>query len=449
MSDDKNECIRRSRLYNLEPMAIGTPYIESLTSYICRLAEVHTVTVGTLVTQELAPILHKKYLLKDCLRGGSRFYKASGAINGLGICSEECITAIEALTGRDDLKSLTLAYWKNVLPSRELFRSNRAWCPLCFREWKASCLEIYEPLLWNIKAVKICPIHKTFLREKCPNLDCKNYNLVLTRKSRLGFCSKCGSWLGDVNETNTRPELSEGEFKRQNWVIEGVGKMLLYHQFHATTVSGGSLMKFIKSLVEITGGLKSLARKLHLPITTIRLWCEGKGIPRLEALLYLSFRTNISLVDIITSKYKDSDLTINVNSDINSCKKRESVRRTFNVEEVKGKLEESLRSSEYSPPSMREITRRLGYDKRLIYKHLPELCNSISKKYLVALSEQRLERIEKMGSEVKQATLYLFNEGLYPSQRRVEAYLGAQGILREQEIKKVWHEAMLLLNLRR
>lgn len=34
----------RSRLYRLEPVGIGTPYVESLTSYIARLAAEHCVT---------------------------------------------------------------------------------------------------------------------------------------------------------------------------------------------------------------------------------------------------------------------------------------------------------------------------------------------------------------------------------------------------------------------
>ncbi len=33
----------RSVLYNLEPVGIGTPYVESLSSYIARFAEKHNV----------------------------------------------------------------------------------------------------------------------------------------------------------------------------------------------------------------------------------------------------------------------------------------------------------------------------------------------------------------------------------------------------------------------
>src|SRR5436309_1509742 len=48
---------RRSLLFPLEPIGIGTPFVESLTSYISRLAAVHAVIVSDLVG----------YLLADCV----------------------------------------------------------------------------------------------------------------------------------------------------------------------------------------------------------------------------------------------------------------------------------------------------------------------------------------------------------------------------------------------
>jgi hypothetical protein len=39
-----------SKLYHLEPIGIGTPLIESLTSYVSRLANAHSVILRTLVT---------------------------------------------------------------------------------------------------------------------------------------------------------------------------------------------------------------------------------------------------------------------------------------------------------------------------------------------------------------------------------------------------------------
>src|ERR1017187_8404506 len=45
---------KRSRLYSLEPMNVGTAEVESLTGYVARLAEAHCVTVSDLVGGELS-----------------------------------------------------------------------------------------------------------------------------------------------------------------------------------------------------------------------------------------------------------------------------------------------------------------------------------------------------------------------------------------------------------
>jgi hypothetical protein len=47
----------RGRLYSLEPVGIDTPEAESLTSYVSRLAEAHSVRVPDLVMHELLPFL--------------------------------------------------------------------------------------------------------------------------------------------------------------------------------------------------------------------------------------------------------------------------------------------------------------------------------------------------------------------------------------------------------
>ena len=43
----------RSRLYSLKPIGIGTPFVESITGYVSRLADAHAVSVAELVGREL------------------------------------------------------------------------------------------------------------------------------------------------------------------------------------------------------------------------------------------------------------------------------------------------------------------------------------------------------------------------------------------------------------
>ena len=52
----------RSRLHSIEPIGIGTPFVESLTGYMIRLAASHAVRVSDLIEYELRssiPYFHR------------------------------------------------------------------------------------------------------------------------------------------------------------------------------------------------------------------------------------------------------------------------------------------------------------------------------------------------------------------------------------------------------
>ena len=53
---DTNELPPRSPLYSLLPIGIGTPAVESFTSYLTRLAAAHGVSVTTLIRYKIAPL---------------------------------------------------------------------------------------------------------------------------------------------------------------------------------------------------------------------------------------------------------------------------------------------------------------------------------------------------------------------------------------------------------
>src|SRR3712207_5314294 len=79
-----------SRLYGVEPIGFGTPFVESLTSYIVRVASAHCVTAGTLVAEEVAPVIGKPYLtVKTSATVSSPFLLTARSINGFGVTASE------------------------------------------------------------------------------------------------------------------------------------------------------------------------------------------------------------------------------------------------------------------------------------------------------------------------------------------------------------------------
>jgi hypothetical protein len=101
----------RSRLYSLEPIGIGSPFVESLSGYIARLADAHSVSVGNLVGRELSvlassPLVHPSR--EQSASDSHGFCARSYAINGMGEASKRWVEAVEAGTMRADLRFLTL-----------------------------------------------------------------------------------------------------------------------------------------------------------------------------------------------------------------------------------------------------------------------------------------------------------------------------------------------------
>ena len=158
----------RSRLYCLAPMAIGTPEVESLTGYVARLAEAHSVTVADLVGAELSdassvPLLPPRPHPKSF----NGFYTQPYSINGMGKKTKRWCFVLEKATLRNDLSRLTLLAFEPLLSQISLFRRRCAWCPACFEERRCRGGTVYESLLWTMELVRLCPNHCQFLEEVC------------------------------------------------------------------------------------------------------------------------------------------------------------------------------------------------------------------------------------------------------------------------------------------
>ena len=79
----------RSWLYALAPIGIGTPFVESLSGYVARLAEAHAVSVGDLVGRELSPSVSTPLIsfgrsMRQSRADSHGFHARAHAINGFG-----------------------------------------------------------------------------------------------------------------------------------------------------------------------------------------------------------------------------------------------------------------------------------------------------------------------------------------------------------------------------
>jgi hypothetical protein len=218
----------RSILYSIPPIGLGAGDVEGLTSYICRLAEAHCVSPTNLLRYQIEPA------------AGNGRVKATKSVNlqshpsGDNRVAVRYVQALEYLTMQQNLSELTLSSWLmgkrpigNILTSLfvnrpiSMLKTCREWCPYCFQEWQNSDREIYEPLLWSLSLVAICPHHDRWLERVCPH--CSKIQPIFAAKTRVGRCSHCHAWLRvEAKDLDRDGDLSEERKVWLSWLADRV-----------------------------------------------------------------------------------------------------------------------------------------------------------------------------------------------------------------------------------
>ncbi len=445
----------RSRLYSLEPIGIGTPWTESLTSYVSRLAEVHSVRVRELMMHEVLPFLGRSHLADS--RNASlltAFWKnETRALNGTGMLARSLVQALEAQTGQPGLRFLTLLTWTEVLPRHQLQKPTRAWCPVCFEEWRQSGRVAYDPLVWTLAPVTFCPVHDQRLRVVCPFPDCRRPSPWLSSRSRPGCCARCGRWLGN-SET---PGPSDGETLPQNeeigaqvWTFHAMGELIASAPSLPEPPRREHLVRGLqRSLRSVSGSRRGWARQLGLAVGTVLDWRKGLTIPSLWCLLLVSSRLGISPLKLVSGQVGDIGRMVEGKAPRQTRPDRPPhPRTTIDPEAVRAALEAILASNEVPPPSLRGVADRIGQTYTNLRNHLPELSRVIAARYQGYQKAQGARTRARLHEEVRRAALYLHQQGHYPSSNRIAVLIGRPNSFRSPTALSTWYEVLRELGWR-
>lgn len=163
--------MRTPSLPPLEPAGVGTAFVESLTSYVRRMAALLRVTNAALVSW-LVP--------------NSKVGDYTEAVNGTEVLGAELAEALARTTGIATV-SRTSLYAVRGLHLRRDFNSVRWWCPLCLQE------RGYDMLVTTLRSVRSCPIHRVALVSTCVR---GHQQRTLAAWARPDRCAQCGTLLG-------------------------------------------------------------------------------------------------------------------------------------------------------------------------------------------------------------------------------------------------------------
>jgi hypothetical protein len=275
---------------------------------------------------------------------------------------------------RSDLSRLTLLRWSDVLSNLHLLRPKRAWCPICYEERKIAGQIVYEPLIWCINAVTACVVHRRRLQTTCH--FCNRQSYALASKSRPGFCSACGKWLG---RSSTLPfsadeALPDSEFEWQASVLGNLGDLLStapdLKYLPTKEASTRSLDVCIERVFE--GSATILSRNARVPKQTISNWRAGIR-PRLDALLRICFHSKVSLLSFLFETIPPLPFDGEPQGSSKVTKKPDTKAypppRKLDLKESERILRGAL--TKEPPPTLVEVAKNMGRRHRTLTYHFP------------------------------------------------------------------------------
>lgn len=429
-----------STLYALKPIGVGTPFVESMTSYIARLALAHCVFPGVLMRKITAPFAQSHLLgTRGSVAMDIRDGKTTGAFNSAHHRARNAVNVLESLTGQYGLQALTMMTWTEVFPLFGLIRTDRAWCPCCLQEWRASGRSIYEPLLWTVQAVKICTQHGCRLETQCPR--CARTSRWLAWRSRPGYCAHCHQWLG---RDLVRPGENEQETIWFCWCAEQVGTLLALAPTLRDVPSRVCIEEGLASVLEqISQGKKmTFARLVGLSEKMVGDWFYHQQLPSVENLLRVCFAVNLSLPDFLLKQPLICSLRSEGTQGLWSRGSRQHAHGFWKSDQVRAMLEAIARSEEIPPPSLKAVARRLGGDFASLKTYHPVPSQAISARYAAYVNAKRLAAEQQHCAEVQEAVRQLMEQNIPPTARNVALILSKPGILRSSVVREARRAAI-------
>jgi len=374
----------RSRLYSLKPMGIGTPFVESLTGYVSRLADAHAVSVGNLVGRELSLVGSKPThpfgpFVPRAQTAGSHGFCGTRSANGLGEIAKRWVVALERGTLQRNLRFLTLLPFEGVFSKGRIFRRTRAWCSACYAHWRCTGATVYEPLLWTMKLVTVCPRHRQPLDEVCPN--CSERMKPLGTYARPGHCSKCLQWLAGKDTSVSPTQSAQKSDADTVWRAQALGELLAAAPklISPRAVFKTNFRACVEAVAE--GNVLAFAQASRTSNPGVTYILEGRGLPEIGTLLRICHEMGIPLTIFLVNDPEAAAVHWERGKEVvlkNHRGRRVPLSRTH--EQILIALQEAVH--EQPPSSLSVIARRLNFKNAEWLRHAhPELSRQISANY--------------------------------------------------------------------
>jgi len=419
----------RSRLFLLAPEGVGTPNQEGLLSLLVRTCHAHAVN-PRLVIRDIFPEAEPSI---GSIPTAAFYQRLAGTMNGLGKYAELFVTAMEKLTGRSDLRSLTMLPWQDLFPhnGQGLLARHRRWCPVCLHAQRLRGDVARLPLIWSLETCRICNHHSVPLEHICPS--CGKTQPFVPPYPDLGICSHCRLPLGGVHAPQETSMF-------QRWIVEGVGGMVERQSVERFSPSLHRFRQFLIEQVEAhtDGNRAAFCRALGLNEFAISGWLNKGERPSITQFLTICYGTKTMPIEVFDQQHSGKTAVVPL-SEVEKLRSRKPCPRPTPERHaaVRLALQELVAAGRGQPVSAAATD--LGVTRSFLRYWFPDLCKSLSLRSQCMAQERTRLCHQRQALRVKAAVRSIRKSGAWPSYRKVGKLLKQQNLsLSEQRLREVY-----------
>jgi hypothetical protein len=403
---------QRSRLFGLEPIGIGTPECEGLISYLVRLARAHCMSPRDLIRLEFM----WRYSRQEGIRSSGFFTEYSKTLNSVGEYASGFVRLAEELTGRSDLRYLTMLPWRGVIPDvgTGLLAKEPKWCRQCLSVQRDSKQDRYTPLAWSLHLYNVCALHGIRMTDRCPS--CARKQPFIPRLPMQDHCDHCGGWLGQQKSFDE----AVAPTQREIWLAKAIADMVSHGAYADEHVTQQRLQSILSGFVAdyAEGNKRQLSRMLGLTEASMVCWIVKGKKPLLPQLLDMCHQFGLLPTEMFNGMQPRAISCAGSQRKLYRIKGRldlgvqERKRLRMKLAEIANDLSDHR--------SLRDVSSALGVRKTYLIYWFKELCVAVTGKYRATTRRQMATRWEIEAQCVKEAVAKLCRDGISPSRRKVE-----------------------------
>lgn len=408
----------RSTLHALPALGLGTPEVESLTSYFCRLSNSHACTTNDLARFIIEHIEPGRWETHQGTPGKSRYIWYQRSISGLDESALNWAGMLSALTGATTLQRLTLLPLQGCIAAKGLMAKQARWCPHCLDEDEREGRKPYFRLSWDIGLNRVCAQHHAELVARCPHCSESNVrnnaNVVVP-----GWCTACGCFLGSPVSVGP-PAPATAEQKREIEKANYIGQLLA--AMSASPEVGPAFSPNIelfhqgveRLINDMDGGVAAhFARRLGVRKSTVHYWKAGRTLQTMDTLVRMAMHCGVSLPKLLQGKLADwcpppttTQLGLRLDYPLsNRCRPK----RQHDWGTIRQQLRDELNQTE--PRSVTQIAQALDIDVRHLYIQATTEARALGECYVQQLHRRAIEAQSAFYAELQQACQVLRENG--------------------------------------